>query len=107
MNERIKAGHDYNTKGDGMNMTDGSLIGYCGFRVDTPRGLINKQQLSRMIFLAGSPSNFLPPDEILSGGDEWFGCGTQFDDARRNMKELIKLALDIKAGKTILLQAVK
>ena len=65
--------------------TDDELIGYCEEHCETPRALFHKNQIAKMIELAGEPKGFSSSKEFFESDIEW-------QSVHEPMKELVKLA---------------
>ncbi len=66
--------------------TDKELIDYCDSHCETPRALFHKNQIAKMIKLAGEPGEEFPSSEEMFEADiEWHSIGEP-------MKKLIQLA---------------
>ena len=63
-------------------MSDKELIGYCDIHCETPRALFHRDQVNRMLALAGHPKNFAYE---VSKYQEWLSV-------HEEMKELCELA---------------
>lgn len=70
---------------DNGTMTDDQLISYCDSHCESQRALFNKEQIARMIELAGNPEGYPTPEDIRGGVREWISV-------HKEMKELVNLA---------------
>ena len=66
-------------------MTDGQLIDYCETHCQTPRALFSREQVKRILQLAGEPINFLKVNEVDTNLGEW-------TEIREQMWDLTRLA---------------
>lgn len=99
--EKTLKDHNYSVRGPNVGMSDNELIGYAWFHARTPRGMFTKHQVSRLIFLAGSPTNSMSPEEYLAEKNDWVYCGEQYSRANEWLLGIIELAEKIRDKKLI------
>ena len=74
-----------NIKGLSGFTIDEELIGYCEEHCETPRALFHKNQIAKMLELAGEP-------EGHSSSKEFYEADVEWQSVHEPMKELVKLA---------------